>query len=65
MGADSAPHRACMALRLARFRASQTILANELLGVDDARRVLIDFAHGEQPTGVYAWHDITGTFTKR
>lgn len=54
-----------MALRLARFRASQTILANELLGVDDARRVLIDFAHGEQPTGVYAWHDITGTFTKR
>lgn len=40
-------------------------LANELLGVDEARRILIDFAHGEQPTAVYAWHDITDTFTKR
>ncbi|WDG18071.1 hypothetical protein [Microbacterium sp. Clip185] len=52
-------------MRLARFRASQSILANELLGVDDARRIMIDFAHGEQPTAVYAWHDITDTFTKR
>ncbi|MDR6199960.1 hypothetical protein QE374_001869 [Microbacterium sp. SORGH_AS428] len=50
---------ACTALHLSEP------LANELLGVDDARRILIYFAHGEQPTGVYAWHDITDSFTKR